>query len=473
MAEQAAARQRLYTSLAADLPSDLGPGIRAALSREERAQLQQAVPSGPGPLRIGAVKKLAPAVQVSGLEQARVSKRGTSVASGTLQATDDGGFVWATTVASPGAARLRVQLIGVDLPPGAALYFVGADGEAYGPYDGRGPNGDGEFWTDSVSGSEGVVLVRHIGPASAAERRQTAFSIAAVGHVAPELLVPEEQVGEPFCGNPSCVIDVSCLTDPAVADVTSAVAQLEWIAGAYIYTCTGGLLADTDASTQIPYLLTANHCISRAKDARNLEAFFFYRTSACGQSCPSNAGFPKTLGATIKATNGTGDFTLLTLNQMPPSGTVMLGWNALRWPSPRGVDLYRISHPNFGAAGVLASSRRHRRRNLWRLAARRAHLQSGHRGCHRRRQQRVAGGERRRPGGRPALRQLRNQRRRSVRRGRRTRPSTAPWHPTSPRSRRSSTRRPPRALRPAPPCGASANCCSNNCKGPSGRKTCK
>ena len=134
-----------------------------------------------------------------------------------------------------------------------------------------------------------------------------------------------------------------------MADVTSAVAQLEWIAGAYIYTCTGGLLADTDAATQIPYLLTANHCISRGKDARNLEAFFFYRTSSCGQSCPSNAGFPKTLGSTIKATNSTGDFTLLALNQMPPSGIVMLGWNSTPVAFTSGLDLYRISHPNFGA----------------------------------------------------------------------------------------------------------------------------
>jgi hypothetical protein len=349
VAEQAATRQRLSASLAADLPSDLGPAIRVALSSDERAQLQQVVPSGPGPLRIGAVKKLVPALLVSGLEQARLSTRGTSVAGGTLRATDDGGFVWAATVASPGAVRLRLQVTGVDLPARTALYFVGADGEAYGPYDGRGPNGDGEFWTDSVSGSEGVVLVRHIGQASVAERRQTAFVIAAVGHIGPELLVPEEQLGEPFCGNPSCIVDVSCLTNPAVADVTNAVAQLEWIAGAYIYTCTGGLLADTDPATQIPYLLTANHCISRAKDARNLEAFFFYRTSACGESCPSNAGFPKTLGATIKATNSTGDFTLLALNQMPPAGTVMLGWNTTPVAFTAGLDLYRISHPNFGA----------------------------------------------------------------------------------------------------------------------------
>jgi hypothetical protein len=345
--EQDATRRRLHASLSADLPSDLGPPISLELSNADRHELEQA--SGPGPLRIGVVKPLAPAVRVAGFERHQIAKRGNAVAGGVLQATDDGGFVWAAGIASPGAARLRLQLSEVDLPPRAALYFIGPEGEAHGPYRGRGPNDDGDFWTDSVSGSLGTLVVRHTGPASPAEQRQTAFVIAGIGHIATGGLEPAELAGEPFCGNASCVIDVSCLSHPAVSDVTSAVAQLQWIAGAYIYTCTGGLLADTVPATQIPYLLTANHCLSRGKDARNLEAFFFYRTSACGESCPSNTGFPRTLGAAIKATNSTADFTLLTLNQMPPAGTKMLGWNSNPVAFTAGLDLYRISHPNFGA----------------------------------------------------------------------------------------------------------------------------
>jgi lysyl endopeptidase len=253
--------------------------------------------------------------------------------------------VWATSVVSEGAARLRIHLSAVDLPPNAAVYFFGGADEAFGPYTERGPNGDGEFWTPSVAGSEATLLVRHFGPASAAERRQLGLVVTAVGHVEPGSV---EEAGTSFCGNPACIVDASCVTDAAVTSAMSAVAQLEWVSGPFLYTCTGGLLADTDASTQIPYLLTANHCISRQKDARNLEAFFFYRTSTCGDACPSNAGFPRTLGATIKATGSAGDFTLLQLSQMPPAGTVMLGWNKNAVAFTNGVDLYRISHPNFG-----------------------------------------------------------------------------------------------------------------------------
>lgn len=260
-------------------------------------------------------------------------------------------------------------MTGADLPARAALYFVGSDGEAYGPYQGRGPNGNGEFWTDSVSGSEGVLLVRHVGPASPSERRQTAFVVAAVGHIAPDLLEPAEQVGEPFCGNPSCVVDVSCLTHPAVADVTSAVAQLQWIAGAYIYACTGGLLADTDPATQIPYLLTANHCLSRAKDARNLEAFFFYRTSACGESSiefrlPQDA-----------RCDGQGDQHDRRLHVARAEADAAVRHRDAGLEQRCGrlhLGARPVPHQpsEFRRPGVFASSRRHRGRNLRRLAAR-------------------------------------------------------------------------------------------------------
>ena len=345
-AQRLAKQERLQEWLVDQTPSAaLTAPIRADLNAAERSDLQRPGPRWPGPLRIGLVKNLSPAVVLSGLDKVR----GHRVANGILQATDDGGFVWAASIASEGAGGLRVHLTDFRLPPNAELYLYSPSGEAYGPYRDAGPGGDGDFWTDSILDSEGVLVLRQFGPATAEERRQITFTISAVGHIAPQLPQELATAATAFCNNPSCIIDVSCVSDPAVADVTNAVAQLEWIAGPYLWTCTGGLLADTDTTTEIPYLVTANHCISRAKDAKNLEAFFHYRTSTCGQACPANTGFPKTLGATIKATGTVGDFTLLQLNQAPPSGTVMLGWNSAPVAFNNGLDLYRISHPNFGA----------------------------------------------------------------------------------------------------------------------------
>jgi lysyl endopeptidase len=350
-AEEILAGQRaLHAWLESERPA-LPPAapIRVELSAAERAELQERAPGAGGvPMKIGIVRTLSPGVALSGLERAHLSARGGSFAGGTLAAAADGGFVWTTSIAAEGAGGIRAHLTGVDLPPSAEVYFFGGDDEAYGPFGGRGPNDDGDFWTPSVRGDEAVLLVRHVGPATAGDRRHVAFVVADVGYLAAGNPTAVEEAGASFCGNPPCIVDASCQSDPAVTAAMSAVAQLEWVSGAFLYTCTGGLLADTDTATQIPYLLTANHCISRGRDAKNLEAFFFYRTTACGGSCPSNSAFPKTLGATIKATGSAGDFTLLQLNQTPPSGTAMLGWNKNPIAFSDGADLYRISHPNFG-----------------------------------------------------------------------------------------------------------------------------
>jgi len=82
---------------------------------------------------------------------------------------------------------------------------------------------------------------------------------------------------------------------------------MQWIQGAFIYTCTGSLIADSDTGSQIPYFLTANHCISSNSVASNLEAYFQFSISCGSTNCPAqtNPGGIQRLGATVKAT-GTG-----------------------------------------------------------------------------------------------------------------------------------------------------------------------
>ena len=127
---------------------------------------------------------------------------------------------------------------------------------------------------------------------------------------------------------------------------------MEWIKGPFIYTCTGGLLADTDSGSQIPYFLTANHCFSSS--ISNLETFFNYTTDSCNGTCPDSlvtGGTPpaaSTVGITVVASAKSGDFTLGTLDAAPPSGSVFLGWNNTPVASANGTHLYRISNPNFG-----------------------------------------------------------------------------------------------------------------------------
>jgi hypothetical protein len=54
----------------------------------------------------------------------------------------------------------------------------------------------------------------------------------------------------------------------------------------------------------------------------------------------------RTLGATIRATNRTSDYTLLELGEGAPEGTAFLGWNTADIASSDDIELFRISHPS-------------------------------------------------------------------------------------------------------------------------------
>jgi V8-like Glu-specific endopeptidase len=122
--------------------------------------------------------------------------------------------------------------------------------------------------------------------------------------------------------------------------------------GGWYYLCTGGLVADSDTSSTVPYFLTANHCISKSGEASSIEAYFDYETTCNSPDCTApfdqNPRNPTTLGAVIKSTNRTGDYTLLQLSTVPhsPDGTeYYLGWNVTPVANSNGTHLYRISHP--------------------------------------------------------------------------------------------------------------------------------
>jgi lysyl endopeptidase len=344
---EAILRQRgLHERLTSELPRGaLATRVRVRLSPGEQRGLEE-VDASEGRIRVGLVKAVGRRVTFGNADIAKLSPASRRAGGGALRATEGGGFVWATAVESKGAAGLRVHVTELNLPPAAALYFLGPGGDAFGPYTGRGPEENGEIWSNTVTDDVAFLVLRHEGPDGAAELGDTSFVLADVGHLGPRFLAQLDPAPESFCeNNAACVENATCYEQTPADAAKSAVALMQWVSGAFLYACSGGLIADSDPATEIPYLLSANHCISRHPDARSLECFFQYE-AACGVTmCPSKAGFPRTLGATIKKTNRTSDYTLLQLNQSPPAGSVFLGWNSQPVAFTEGAELYRISHP--------------------------------------------------------------------------------------------------------------------------------
>ena len=345
VAEQAARSFDLHEELMTIIPFGVeNAQLRIEINQKDRDDLAVTPPSGTAPLRVGVVKS------VSG----NVGKPvGQTFNHGVVGHNSDGSFVWAITVTSPGAQAIRVHFTDFSLPDNTEMYFLGPNDQAHGPYVGKGRNNNGDFWTRSIVSDRGTVLLKYTGDSPDVDQPKMSFTISDVGHIRGRPPRSQEKSDDtwPCSDNAACLVDVNCVDTGLAAPAEDAVAKMEWIEGRYIYTCSGGLLADTDPDTQIPYFLTANHCL--ASDNSSLQTFFNYTTDSCEGFCPDNVltGEPpsaSTIGGTVVATGSEGDFTFLTLDESPPAGAVFLGWNNSPVAFSDGNELHRISNPNFG-----------------------------------------------------------------------------------------------------------------------------
>lgn len=97
---------------------------------------------GEVPERVGLARDLSRDVSFADVDLRALKGRILARPDGALQATADGGFVHTAAVSSP---------------------------EAFGPYTGRGPLGDGDFWSHTVMGDEVRIQLRYLGQASDTE----------------------------------------------------------------------------------------------------------------------------------------------------------------------------------------------------------------------------------------------------------------------------------------------------------------
>lgn len=350
-AEQHLQRQaELSRRLSLEMPVDAAAkAVHVPLTSDEVNSLERA-PRAVSPLKIGVVKAMKPGIVVAGLEN--------------VERTADGGAVWATMVKSEGAGAIRLHLQDMSLPANAELYVYSRAGQAYGPYTLSGPDFSGDLWTTAVFSSEVILQVRLAAPVSDADLNAVSFRVQEAGLITEGftrgLQQPRDEQQLPWqrfekagdkalfpCGNASCVVDATCTNVAAANPAKLAVAKMEWISGAFIFTCTGGLLNDNNP-TQGNFFLTANHCLSSNKTAKNVSFYWQFATATCNGTCPVNTGWPfVTTGSTLTSTNRRGDYTLLQLTTNPPAGSVLLGWTNAPVANTNGAQLYRISNPIF------------------------------------------------------------------------------------------------------------------------------
>jgi hypothetical protein len=257
----------------------------------------------------------------------------------------DGSLVWTAEIQSPGAVGLRLHASRFDLPEGATLVVVNAadPSESYGPFEGGGPRGTGGRFFPTVFGDTARVEIRVPAESTGArllfsvDRAAHRYRERAAGMEDPRVASPDVPMKSASCEN-----DVACDTN-YVQDVARAVATMEITASNGVFLCSGALLNDSDPLTNIPYFLTAHHCISSESDANNTEFYFDYRADTCGGVAPKLSNVPRVSGATLLASSATSDYTLLRLTGTLPSNRFFCGWTAGRQNT--GEALVGVHHP--------------------------------------------------------------------------------------------------------------------------------
>lgn len=327
---------RLAEALHVERPVVLPSAVIA--EAESIARLQQWNDNGNTPPRIGFRRILPQPVEVQLATQGNMAitrhqPEAVSIVRGS------GNLVWSTEVRVAEAHSFRLHLSDVDLAPGTRLWIYGPDTEPveFGT-ELIGP--DGDIWTPTVFGDIGFLEVE------LSDGQHARFNIKDLVENLSQDLIGASLLGTGI-QSPACIRDATCTTSSTFPDIDAArkaVAHLEFVSSGDSYVCSGGLLNDDDVEGFIPYLLTANHCLSTQSEVASLEAYWDYRTSSCNGPPPSLGSLSRSLGGTLLATGTASDFSFIRLNSVP-SGRWYLGWNPNTSVIAAGVKIFRVSHP--------------------------------------------------------------------------------------------------------------------------------
>ncbi|MBX3278316.1 MAG: pre-peptidase C-terminal domain-containing protein [Acidobacteria bacterium] len=269
----------------------------------------------PSPLRVGSVHRL---------DQPIDARRGAIV-----RYVREGRLSF-QRIEVTGAFAARLRLVDLDLGPGARL-FVCSSAEpdrCAGPYEGRGPNSDGELWTPPLPGAE--LFIEYFEPNnSSPSPSRDAYRIDAVSRIHTDLPALASQMILP------CHLEVT----PEWSEIARSVALITFATEKGEFACTGTLL-NSSRPNKLPldnYLLTANHCVPDARTASSVFSYFLYDSGAGPVPAPT------TFSANLLATGANADYSLLRIVGNLPAGVRLSGWTT-EMPGA-GAPITSITHP--------------------------------------------------------------------------------------------------------------------------------
>ena len=261
-----------------------------------------------------------------------------------------GGQAASLSITTPGALGIRLAIEAAQLPPGTEVRFASPEnGEKFGPYGpkelqptapsaGAVASQPEPFWSAVLEGDTGVVEI--FVPSSTFQ--PFTFRISRIQHLAYSLQNPDKRLID-IGFSDWCEIDVKCATTYP-SQLGASVAKIVFSDAGFTYLCTGTLLNDSVAGTYIPYLMTANHCVSAQAVAGTIDSYWFFERAYCGGPNP-NSVTHFTGGADLLFTTTTTDQTLLRMRDSAIStlnGIYFAGWSVA---NPTNQTIVGLHHP--------------------------------------------------------------------------------------------------------------------------------
>ncbi len=251
---------------------------------------------------------------------------------GTWEALPDGGRLWRLEITSFGASSINLLFEHFYMPLGAEMYIYNKD-KSYqiGAFTMLNNKDDGQFATAPVKGES--IILEYYEPAHSI--RKGKILISHVVHAYKDFFSTGVVRGYGDSGN--CNNDVACAVSAGWEDEITSTCLI--IVGG-TRNCTGTMVNNT-SGTDIPYILSANHC---GTNVNNSWVFVFnYDSPTCNGADGSTA--QSIAGGTLRSSLGASDFALMEMSASPPPDYAVFysGWDKSGVAASTSVGIH---HPS-------------------------------------------------------------------------------------------------------------------------------
>jgi len=268
----------------------------------------------------------------------------------------DGRHIWRVHIISPEAHSIGVLFSSFQLNSKSSLFIYSPGGtHVKGGFTSQNNKKFGSFYVGHTPGEEIIVELQTSDPG----RKYGELHIGSISHaflpVFDEKLKGNTGLGE----SQDCEIDINCSEGDDWQIIKKSVVHITTIN----LLCTGALVNNTNYDGK-PYVLTAEHCISKESQAGSSLFYFGYENSACGEldgkrdksisgsyllatGGPSATGVDRPIPDSLRVV----DYTLLKLTESPPTDfdVYFAGWDARNTQHDGTVTIH---HPNGDAKKI-------------------------------------------------------------------------------------------------------------------------